>query len=87
MLIVKGIATLFGRWEVSFRLKTCVCVFLYCAFVCVCMGKKNCMMRQVFVASTVKEGDLTKNISECESTCHVLRVCVCACALGYGVLK
>lgn len=77
MLIVKGIATLFRRWEVSVRLKAHVCI----CNVPLCLHAH--MIRHVSVASTVKEGHLTT----AESMFHVVCVSVYVCVFGYGVLK
>lgn len=44
MLIVKGIATLFGRWEVSFRF--CVCFSTEPGSVCVCVSAPVKQLRE-----------------------------------------
>lgn len=63
MLIVKGIATLFGRREVSFRFKTRVCA-------CVCL---SCVPETTV---GVKEGESV--CEKLFVTCFCVSVCVCA---------
>lgn len=72
MLIVKGIATLFGGREVSFGLKTRVCA---CVRVCL-----SCVP-ETTVGVKVGECVCLRN------SVSLVFVCLCVCARGYGVLK